>query len=93
MARHDLQFVKHVTPSERSTLHLACRQLAYKTAKVTQRQVTGPAVKQADTLVTESVSSPAAIDGALGAVEPQWASNRLMATRRVIEDLDRKSVV
>lgn len=33
MAQHDLGFVQYVSPAERSILHIACRQLAYKAAK------------------------------------------------------------
>ena len=34
MAQHDLGFVPHVSPAERSILNIACRQLAYKAAKL-----------------------------------------------------------
>ena len=34
MAQHDLGFAQFVTPAERSILHIACRQLAYKAAKL-----------------------------------------------------------
>ena len=34
MAQHDLGFARHVTLAERSVLHIACRQLAYKAAKL-----------------------------------------------------------
>ena len=37
LASHDLSFVRHVSAAERALIHLACRQLAYKAAKVGRR--------------------------------------------------------
>jgi nucleoredoxin len=51
MAAHDLQFVKHVSTAERSVLNLACRQLAYKAAKMGSR-ASGAASEAASTLLT-----------------------------------------
>ena len=48
MAHHDLHFVKHVSTAERAILSLACRQLAYKAAKmgkVEEEEAAAPVVK------------------------------------------------
>ena len=39
MAHHDLRFVKQVSTAERAVLSLACRQLAYKAAKMGREEV------------------------------------------------------
>ena len=58
MARHDLNFVRGVSNAERTLLHIACRQLAYKASKLAQ----------ADEWVTESEGEGSLGSGEAGSV-------------------------
>ena len=45
MARHDLSFVRGASNAERTVLHIACRQLAYKTSKLAQSEASLPPIE------------------------------------------------
>ena len=55
MAYHDLAFVRGVSTPERSLLHIACRQLAYKASKLSKNLAASP----------PPASATAAADGAM----------------------------
>jgi hypothetical protein len=72
MASHDLAFVRNVSTAERAVLNLACRQLAYKAAKIGSAAVPAKEPQASQEFAEEAVGvalAKAATQAALKAVD------------------------
>jgi len=84
MAQHDLGFVPHVSPAERSILNIACRQLAYKAAKL---GCEGDEERAAPAAAGATAAGAAAAAAAAAAAGLPLSVAELAATRERIQKL------